>query len=120
MNRVNPNQPFFSVVTPSLNCVEYLARNIESVNSQGYWAGQLEHWIIDGGSTDGTVEFLRSRNDVRWISEPDKGLSDAVNKGLIRARGQWIAWLNADDELFPGALSTVLNWAASQPDVDIF
>ena len=116
MDRVNPNQPLFSVVTPSLNCAEYLARNIESVNSQGCEAGQLEHWIIDGGSSDGTVEFLRSRNDVQWVSEPDRGLSDAVNKGIQRSSGVWIAWLNADDQLAPGALAAVRDCARTHPD----
>lgn len=119
-NCLDQTLPYFSVVTPSLNCAEFLARNIKSVKNQGYGTEHLEHWIIDGGSTDGTVEFLRLQKDIRWISEPDKGLSDAVNKGLIRSRGQWIAWLNADDELQPGALRTILEWSERHPDVEMF
>lgn len=110
----------FTVVTPALNCADFIRRNIESVRRQGVPPDQLEHWVIDGGSSDGTVDILRSTPGVRWISEPDKGLSDAVNKGLVRAQGEWVAWLNADDELYPGALSTVLDWASRHPDVDIF
>lgn len=120
MNRAEVVPLLFSVVTPALNCVDYLERNIESVKRQGLGVGQLEHWIIDGGSTDGTVEFLKSRNDVKWISETDNGLSDAVNKGLRRAQGEWVAWLNADDELCPGALRTVLDCSERYPDVDMF
>lgn len=110
----------FTVITPSLNCGAFIQRNIDSVRRQGVPSDRLEHWVIDGGSTDGTLDVLKSTPGIRWISEPDNGLSDAVNKGLMRARGEWIAWLNADDELCPGALSTVLEWATSRPEVDIF
>ena len=110
----------FTVITPALNCAEFIQRNIDSVLGQGLPSGCLEHWVIDGGSTDRTVELLKSSPNIRWISEPDRGLSDAVNKGLSRARGQWIAWLNADDELAPGALRTILDQSSAHPDVDIF
>lgn len=110
----------FTVITPSLNCGAFLRRNIDSVRRQGFPASRLEHWVIDGGSTDGTLDILKDTSGVQWISEPDSGLSDAVNKGLSRARGEWIAWLNADDELSPGALSTVLEWSGRYPDVDMF
>lgn len=110
----------FTVITPALNCGAYIRHNIDSVHRQGLSPDRLEHWVIDGGSTDNTVEILKSIPDVQWISEPDKGLSDAVNKGLMRARGEWIAWLNADDELYPGALNTVLDWATQHPNIDIF
>jgi len=110
----------FTVITPTLNCAAFIRRNISSVQCQEVPANRLEHWVIDGGSTDGTVEILSATPEVQWISEPDKGLSDAVNKGLMRAKGQWIAWLNADDELSPGALGTVLKWAESHPEVEMF
>jgi glycosyltransferase involved in cell wall biosynthesis len=114
------SEVLFTVITPALNCAEFIRRNIESVRHQGVPANRLEHWVIDGGSTDETVEILKTEPDVLWISERDKGLSDAVNKGICRAKGEWIAWLNADDELFPGALATVLEWSARFPDADIF
>jgi glycosyltransferase involved in cell wall biosynthesis len=98
--------PCFSIVTPALNCERYLPRNLASVRSQGLPLGDIEHWVIDGGSQDGTVEFLRQQRDLKFISEKDRGLSDAVNKGIQRATGQWIIWLNADDELAPGALQS--------------
>ena len=120
MDRVNPNQPLFSVVTPALNCAKYLERNIESVKSQGFGPEQVEHWIIDGDSTDETVALLKSRTDVRWTSEPDRGLSDAVNKGIQRSSGLWIAWLNADDLFAPGALAAVREHALRFPDVRVF
>lgn len=110
----------FTVVTPSFNCAPYIKRNLESVRQQGLPPGQIEHWIIDGGSTDGTVDILRSASDIRWVSEPDKGLSDAVNKGIQRSQGEWIAWINADDQLCPGALKTVRDWAQRFPDAKIF
>jgi len=110
----------FTVITPALNSAAFLRRNIASVRNQQLPSGRLEHWVIDGGSVDGTLEILKSAPDVRWISEPDRGLSDAVNKGLARARGEWIAWLNADDELSLEALKTVLAWATRHPGVDLF
>jgi glycosyltransferase involved in cell wall biosynthesis len=109
-----------TVVTPSLNCAAYLPTNIESVRRQGLGPDEVEHWIIDGGSTDGTVELLRGTPAIQWLSEPDDGLSDAVNKGIRRARGQWIVWLNADDHLADGAFSVFLRYAAARPEARIF
>src|SRR2546421_11161603 len=96
-----------SIVTPSLNCGQYILRNITSVREQKFNPNELEHWIIDGGSRDQTVEILRNQKDVKWVSEPDNGLSDAVNKGIRLSQGDWIIWLNADDELAPGAIEAV-------------
>lgn len=110
----------FTVVTPSYNCADYILRNIRSVREQGLAPGELEHWIIDGGSTDGTVELLRNQAGIKWISEKDRGLSDAVNKGIQRARGQWIVWLNADDSLALGALDTVSKASETHPEVRLF
>lgn len=110
----------FSVITPSLNCKEFILRNIESVRAQGFSKDELEHWVIDGGSTDGTVDILKQQPDILWISEPDKGLSDAVNKGIKLARGQWIIWLNADDFLAKDACKVFLQYAEANPDIKIF
>src|SRR5665213_1950029 len=110
----------FSVITPSLNCKDFILENIRSVREQGFGPEQLEHWIIDGGSSDGTLNLLREQKDVHWISEPDKGLSDAVNKGIQRASGDWIIWLNADDFLATNALNIFLENVKRHPDIRIF
>jgi glycosyltransferase involved in cell wall biosynthesis len=98
----------FSIITPSYNQRSYLAQTMRSVLSQ---AGEFEMtWhVIDGSSNDGTVEFLRSLNDprVRWISEADRGQSDAINKGLRQADGNVIGWLNSDDLYTDRALAAV-------------
>jgi glycosyltransferase involved in cell wall biosynthesis len=114
------NQPLFSIITPTLNCGRFLPRNLASIRSQGLPAEEIEHWVIDGGSKDGTVEFLREQSDVRFISEEDQGLSDAVNKGIQRATGQWIIWLNADDELAPNALKTFKDALTHHPEARLF
>ena len=110
----------FSIVTPSLNCGSYIRRNISSIRAQGFSSNQLEHWVIDGGSTDGTIDILGSEPGLHWISESDAGLSDAVNKGIRRAKGEWIIWLNADDELAPSALQTFSEEAERSPGISMF
>ncbi len=109
-----------SVVTPSLNQGKFIRDNLESVLSQDY--PHIEHIIVDGGSNDETTgilqEFARTHgNSMRWISEPDSGQSDAVNKGLEMATGQIIAWLNADDTYPPGAVQIAAEFLASHPNV---
>ena len=93
--------PSITVVTPCLNAAATIERALESVRGQGY--PDVEHVVVDGGSEDGTVEILE-RAGVRYVSEPDRGLSDAMNKGIAMARGEVIGWLNADDRYEPGAL----------------
>jgi glycosyltransferase involved in cell wall biosynthesis len=85
-----------SVVTPALNQVRYIGETLDSVAAL---RTPHEHIVIDGGSTDGTIELLRGRDDPRlsWVSEPDRGQTDAVNKGMRRARGDYVGWINADD-----------------------
>lgn len=97
--------PRFSVVMPSFNTAEYLRETIDSILSQDY--PDFEYIITDGGSTDGTLEILKSyAHDPRlkWISEPDNGQCDAINKGFRMATGELHYWANADDPLEPGAL----------------
>jgi glycosyltransferase involved in cell wall biosynthesis len=100
----------FSIITPSFNQCRYLRQTMRSILSQ---AGdfQLEWIVMDGGSTDGTVELLRESalSDPRivWTSEKDAGQSDALNKGLARAQGEIIGWLNSDDLYAPGTLAAV-------------
>lgn len=99
MNRL----PLVSIVTPSLNQSRFIRATVDSILEQNY--PELEYWVIDGGSKDGTVELLESYRDrIHWITEPDSGQSNAVNKGWKLARGDILGWVNADDLLQPLAV----------------
>ncbi len=112
-----PGVPLFTVVTPSYNQGRYIRDCIESVLQQKEvtW----EHIVIDGGSTDDTIEILKQYPHLQWISEPDRGMSDAINKGFLRAKGRWVMWLNTDDYLLPGALKKVADFAEAHPEADV-
>jgi glycosyltransferase involved in cell wall biosynthesis len=97
--------PLFSVVTPSFNQAQYLDACIQSVLAQN--EPDFEHLVFDNCSTDGSLEVLRKYPHVRWVSEPDRGQSHALNKGFAAARGQVICWLNSDDAYAPGAFQIV-------------
>jgi glycosyltransferase involved in cell wall biosynthesis len=105
-----------TVITPSFNQAPFLERTLRSIHAQrGDFT--MEHWVIDGGSADGTVALLQQWADrLQFVSEPDRGQSDALNKGLARATGDLIAWINSDDLLLPGALATVAAWFRAHPD----
>jgi glycosyltransferase involved in cell wall biosynthesis len=96
----------FTIITPSLNYGRFLGDCLESVAAQQ--GVKLEHLVIDGGSTDESAEVAALFPHVTWIREPDDGMSDAINKGFDRAKGEWVMWLNADDRLKPGALAVML------------
>jgi glycosyltransferase involved in cell wall biosynthesis len=106
--------PSFTIVTPCLNGAATLQQALDSVRAQDY-PGEVEHLVIDGGSTDSTLAILDTAG-VRYISEPDRGLSDAVNKGIRMARGDVVGWLNADDVYLPGALARVGKAFADRSD----
>jgi len=96
-------QPLVSIVTASYNSAKYIEQAIRSVAVQDY--PHIEHIVVDGGSSDGTLEILQRYNGrVDWISEPDSGQSDALNKGWLRARGQVLGWLDADNVYEPTAV----------------
>jgi glycosyltransferase involved in cell wall biosynthesis len=96
--------PLVSIVTPSYNQGRFIGQTIESVLTQDY--APIEYMVIDGGSTDETIAILKSYgNRFYWISEKDKGQSNAINKGWSRSRGEILAWLNSDDIYLPGAIS---------------
>jgi glycosyltransferase involved in cell wall biosynthesis len=97
--------PSISVITPCFNAAKTIGETLESVRAQDY--PRVEHIVVDGGSTDGTVAVLERSVGVRWSSEPDNGRVDAANKGARLATGDVIAWLNADDRYEPGALRAV-------------
>ena len=109
--------PLVSIVTPSYNALPFIIDTINSVQIQDYPA--IEHIVIDGGSVDGTREVLEQHPHLIWISEPDKGQSDAINKGFRMARGEIIGWLNADDTYRPGAVSCAVDYLQAHPDVDL-
>lgn len=112
---MNPNYPKISIITPSYNQAQFLEETIQSVLGQNY--PNLEYWIIDGGSTDGTLEILKKYNgQIKWISEPDHGQTHAINKGLQRATGEIVAFLNSDDIYEPGALFAVGRYFLSNRD----
>lgn len=104
-----------SVITPSFNSSKYIERAIESVLQQNY--ENCEHIIVDGGSTDQTLNILKRYQHLKWISEPDKGIYDAMNKGIKLAEGEWIFFLGSDDTFHS---SQVLEHIFEDSDNDSF
>jgi glycosyltransferase involved in cell wall biosynthesis len=106
-----------SIVTPSYNQAAYIEETLRSVLAQEY--PHIEYLIVDGGSTDGTVEIIQKYQDqlAGWTSEPDRGQTDAINKGFGRARGEILAWLNSDDTYEPGAVAAAVKYLQEHPQV---
>ena len=128
--------PLVSIITPSFNQARYIEATIRSVLAHDH--PRIEYIVVDGGSTDGTVEIIKKfegrggvtpshtgeRTSPRqnhtitsWVSEPDKGQTDAINKGFARAHGDIFAWINSDDTYEPGAVSAAVKFLQEHPDV---
>ncbi len=109
--------PLISIITPSFNQAPFLEYTLRSVLEQDY--PNLEYLVVDGASTDGSLEIIQRYNSRLnwWVSEPDSGQAEAINKGLQRARGEFVAWLNSDDMYARGALRKAV--AALQTHADV-
>jgi glycosyltransferase involved in cell wall biosynthesis len=115
------NLPLISIVTPTLNQANFIRETIESVLAQAY--PKLEYLILDGGSTDGTLDILAEYSSamapLQWRSAPDRGQTDAINRGWQESNGEILAWLNSDDFYYPGAIQRVGEFFRDHPDVDL-
>jgi glycosyltransferase involved in cell wall biosynthesis len=118
--RLTPDSPAVSIVTPTLNQARFLQRTLDSVAAQRYPV--REHIVIDGGSTDGTLDILSragNHGPIRWKSEPDEGMYDAVNKGLALTSGDIIGYLPSDDVYLPWAVEAAVEAFATNPATDL-
>lgn len=112
-------EPLVSIVTPSFNQAAYLEETIQSVLGQTY--PRIEYIIIDGASTDGSREIIQryAGRLAGWVSEKDKGQTDAINKGFALAKGELLGWINSDDTLMPNALAEAVAFLQEHPQVGL-
>jgi glycosyltransferase involved in cell wall biosynthesis len=114
-----PDLPLVSIITPSYNQGQFLEMTILSVFNQDY--PRIEYLVIDGASNDNSVEIIPRYADrlAYWVSEPDRGQSHAINKGLSRANGTILGWVNSDDVLMPGTISRLVDAFKQNKDIDV-
>ena len=112
------NYPKFSIITPSYNQGQFIERAILSVLDQDY--PDFEHIVVDNCSDDNTLEILKSYPHLRWISEPDNGQSEAINKGFQMAEGEILAWLNADESYYKNTFNIIREHYIQNESVDVF
>lgn len=110
-------KPLVSIITPSFNQGKYLEETMLSVLNQDY--ERIEYIVVDGGSTDNSLEVVQKYQSrlAWWVSEKDKGQTDAINKGFEHASGQIVAWLNSDDVYYPGAVREAVEYLVSHPQI---
>ncbi|MFW6351377.1 MAG: glycosyltransferase family 2 protein [Bacteroidota bacterium] len=111
--------PKVSIVTPSYNQADFLEETLLSVLNQNY--PNLEYIVVDGGSTDGSIDIIKKYEDRLswWVSEPDNGQSDAINKGFSKATGEIFNWVNSDDLLCPGAIRMAVHFLQKHPGCEL-
>lgn len=112
-------EPLVTIVTPSYNQAAYLGQTMQSVFAQTY--PQIEYIVVDGGSQDGSRELIEAQAQrlAWWVSEPDQGQTDAINKGFARSTGRYLAWLNADDILHPQAVAEAVAYLEAHPQTGL-
>jgi glycosyltransferase involved in cell wall biosynthesis len=111
-------QPLVTIVTPCLNAAPFIARTVESVLNQDY--PHIEYIVMDGGSRDGTVDTLEAWKDrLEYVSAPDGGAADAINRGFQRSHGTVFGWLNADDTYRPRAIGAAVRRLAAMPEAAV-
>ena len=111
-----PENPLVSIITPSFNQARFLEETMLSVLNQDY--PNLEYLVVDGGSQDGSLEIIQkyAHRLAWWVSEKDRGQTDAINKGFGRAKGEILAWLNSDDTYQPGAIAQAVAYLQAHPE----
>jgi len=113
-------KPIISVITVCLNAEKTIEKTLRSVASQRSEKNVIEHIVVDGASSDNTLKIINSQSNIKFVSEKDKGIYDAMNKGASMASGQYLCFLNADDWFEPNALTTVIRTIQKKPNIDLF
>ena len=113
------DKPLVSIVTPSYNQAPFLEQTIQSVLGQDY--PRLEYILVDGDSSDGSVDIIKKYSNklAWWVSEPDRGQTDAINKGFAHAHGEILAWINSDDTYEAGAVSAAMEVMQGRPEIGL-
>jgi glycosyltransferase involved in cell wall biosynthesis len=113
----NIDTPLVTIVTPTFNSAQFIGRLLRCIADQSY--NNVEHIVIDGGSTDGTIDILEQQQRAKWISEPDNGMYDAINRGMKMASGSIVAYLNSDDLYSNDTIERVVAFFAAHEETDL-